>query len=961
MSDQKVQELKKVVQSPNDPREYKAIRLQNSLEVILISDPECDKSAASLNVNVGQLEDPEERQGIAHFLEHMLFQGTKTFPDEGEFDKYLTQNGGSHNAYTDLMQTVYYFQCSNKGFDGALDRFSRFFYESLFDPESADREMKAVDSEHQKNIQQDMWRGYQLLRHLSKKGNPYNKFGTGDLSTLQHPNIRDDLLKFYEKYYSANLMKLVVNSNESIEEIEKSVIEKFSPIVNKNYQRQSYGEVPFDKQNLGKIIKFQPIKDKNKLVIYWVIEDQLKYYKNCPSNYLSHIIGHEGRNSLYSKLKSEGLILELGCGKWDQMNLFSYFFVEIELTQKGIQNYEYVLQLVFSFIQMLKTKGPQKHVHDELKIVKELKFQNLDKQKGYSYVQSLADRMLKYDIEDVIKFNNLIGDFDETLLQKTMGQLTMDNCLIKISSKTFDDSIFDQTEPIYGTKYNIEDISEKIRCYYSEPLNVEGIDYPPSNEFLPKNMDLITQDFTNLPEYPSVVLQTESSLVYYKQDNKFRTPKGVIYWSIYTNDNGFVNNPKSNILAELWIEVFKESISEVLYEAEMAYLETYFQEAYNRLSFRIAGFTDSFGRFLHMFIKKICEFDPSQWESKFNDKLEHFENQYKNFPSNNPYQQVYQLRDKIFLTGQYDPELMLELIQQITFQDLLNFNKTWLLNVCFEWLFAGNISKEQVIQIVQHSEEQFIKNRNAKILPKGDIVELRNIQITSNPTIFWSRELPENESNSAVSVHYQVGTDNLVEKLQLDFVSKMVKSPFFDTMRTKQGLGYVVFSLSDENRGVYGFDFLIQSNVAGPHDLVQRIEIFVKEFDQEIENIKPEEFEQYKHSIEDDLKQKADSVLEEAKRYWGEINKHRYQFNRREILIEKLQSITLDQVKQFYKRVFIDNPSKLEIMLLSPGHKEEDNKIKQQRMESNPNLKQAQSIEWIKKTSSLFPDYDAKL
>lgn len=124
--------------------------------------------------------------------------------------------------------------------------------------------------------------------------------------------------------------------------------------------------------------------------------------------------------------------------------------------------------------------------------------------------------MLKYDIEDVIKFSNLIGDFDEDLLQKTMGQLTMDNCLIKISSKTFDDNIYDQTEPIYGTKYNIEDISEKIRSYYSEPLKVEGIDYPPSNEFLPKNMDLITQDFTNLPEYPSVVLQTESSLVYYK-------------------------------------------------------------------------------------------------------------------------------------------------------------------------------------------------------------------------------------------------------------------------------------------------------------------------------------------------------------------------------------------------------------------------------------------------------------
>lgn len=50
----------------------------------------------------------------------------------------------------------------------------------------------------------------------------------------------------------------------------------------------------------------------------------------------------------------------------------------------------------------------------------------------------------------------------------------------------------------------------------------------------------------------------------------------MVNWAIYTNDNGFVNNPKSNILAGLWVEVFKESISEVLYEAEMAYLEQYF-------------------------------------------------------------------------------------------------------------------------------------------------------------------------------------------------------------------------------------------------------------------------------------------------------------------------------------------------------------------------------------------------
>lgn len=89
---------------------------------------------------------------------------------------------------------------------------------------------------------------------MSKKGNPYGKFGTGSLSTLQHPTIRDDLLNFYKKYYSANLMKLVVSSDLPIEELEKAVFEYFCPIVDKSYQRQVYSEMPFDKENLGKFI-----------------------------------------------------------------------------------------------------------------------------------------------------------------------------------------------------------------------------------------------------------------------------------------------------------------------------------------------------------------------------------------------------------------------------------------------------------------------------------------------------------------------------------------------------------------------------------------------------------------------------------------------------------------------------------------------------------------------------------
>ena len=72
-----------IIQSPNDQREYRSLELDNGLKVILVSDKEADKAAASLAVSVGSGDDPQGRQGLAHFLEHMLFLGTEPFPDSG--------------------------------------------------------------------------------------------------------------------------------------------------------------------------------------------------------------------------------------------------------------------------------------------------------------------------------------------------------------------------------------------------------------------------------------------------------------------------------------------------------------------------------------------------------------------------------------------------------------------------------------------------------------------------------------------------------------------------------------------------------------------------------------------------------------------------------------------------------------------------------------------------------------
>jgi secreted Zn-dependent insulinase-like peptidase len=91
--------------SPLDPRAYRTLTLANGLKVLLVSDPESDKAAAAVNVSVGHYSDPDELPGLAHFCEHMLFLGTRDYPDEESYSKFLAEKGGHSNGMSWLSSS----------------------------------------------------------------------------------------------------------------------------------------------------------------------------------------------------------------------------------------------------------------------------------------------------------------------------------------------------------------------------------------------------------------------------------------------------------------------------------------------------------------------------------------------------------------------------------------------------------------------------------------------------------------------------------------------------------------------------------------------------------------------------------------------------------------------------------------------------------------------------------------
>ena len=107
-----------------------------------------------------------------------------------------------------MGNTVYYFNIGNASFNEGLDIFSQFFISPLLNPEYVEKEMNAVDSEFTKNINNDRWRSQNLFRITSNPDSLFNIFSTGNLNSLNVPDIYERLKKFYDEYYRLSLIHI---------------------------------------------------------------------------------------------------------------------------------------------------------------------------------------------------------------------------------------------------------------------------------------------------------------------------------------------------------------------------------------------------------------------------------------------------------------------------------------------------------------------------------------------------------------------------------------------------------------------------------------------------------------------------------------------------------------------------------------------------------------------------------
>ena len=886
----KITEIKK---PKFDNRTFNGGQLDNGIKFSIVNDSHLEKSFVTVCLKVGSFSDPDGYKGLAHFLEHMLFMGSKKYPDENHFNTRLNELGGYSNAYTDVMETVYYFNVYDNGLEEIFDIFSRFFIDPLFDPDSVSREINAVNSEHKKNINQDMWRKYQLMLNLTDKESVINTFVTGSLNSLQKPDIREQVIKFYNKYYTTNNISISIASSKPTEQI-YDIIEKTFGHITKNDDSSNNFVItkPFLTENKAKTFHLKSVANIYEISWIWEVPYQEAFLDSKDFNILEMMITNKSDKSIYFHLKNKGFLHSITV----ETRYEGILNIKLKLTKEGYANLGYVEAVLLKGVNQIINGDLETYAKYYSQVMK-INFDCINKFNSVDLCNLLAVNHHYQTTPNIFSGSFLISKIKSTQEYHDLfaKYLNIDNCMKIISSQVYNQNNFVYNIlPEYDAEYSQVPNEFNIDSTYEVEEHLCCFDT--TNEYLDIDTQLIEGlDIFNVPHLIS-------ERQWYGGCSKFGEPQ--IRMLLQFNSNKFFNSARSHILSNISCSILNFLSTVILYKpSELCYSIVFEPKpTTSSISIKISGLNDV--NKLKTLLCDVSNFTINA--NKLFDKVSKtyvdnliisFKESYQNTKYLNPWEYSSYEVKKQQISTEYSSEKMIKELDLINYDLIKDYLGKILEDAALTTFVYGNIESNKINGLFNNFSKLF--ETPSYPLPK--------INQLTNTTIIHPNS---QEKSNCITLYYPIGKFIPKEFNLISLAINILSQPFFDELRTKNQLGYLVKmgknSIRDEQ-------YIIQKiQTEKPIDLVEsKIDLYNKNL---VKLIESADFDKFISTQESQLKESDYSLDEKFMRYYPEISLRQYLFNRNDILLEQLAKLTKDDLIKFVKK-FINNDNKNKIII----------------------------------------------
>lgn len=335
----------------------KTAKLNNGLEIVLIENHLAPVVSIALTYKIGTADDPGEMIGLSHFLEHLMFKGTKKVP-AGEFKERIISKGGMINAYTTPDVTVYTCDIAVEHLDMVLkieaDRMSNI----VFEEKETQAEQKVVMEERRMRLDNNpLGAAYEtILRALFK----YHPYGIPTIGYPQHiaAYTNEAAKAHYNKWYTPNNAILIISGDISMDKLLPMVEKHFGDTPARPLPARMRLKDPVDKGVVQKIFIKSPRISFVNFDWYYrapnhTSEQKEHYY---PLIVLSQIVGGNANSRLYKELVDKtGIALEAN-SHYDDESIDPKHF-EITATLHPAHKPEELKAAVENQLKLLVDKG----------------------------------------------------------------------------------------------------------------------------------------------------------------------------------------------------------------------------------------------------------------------------------------------------------------------------------------------------------------------------------------------------------------------------------------------------------------------------------------------------------------------------------------------------------------------------------------------------------------------------
>ncbi|XP_023246945.1 insulin-degrading enzyme-like [Copidosoma floridanum] len=285
-------------------------------------------------------------------------------------------------------------------------------------------------------------------------------------------------------------------------------------------------------------------------------------------------------------------------------------------------------------------------------------------------------------------------------------------------------------------------------------------------------------------------------------------------------------DPINCSLTFMFTQLFKDSLNEYAYDAGLAGLKWELSNSKHGMSLSLTGYDHKLHTLLDKILERMVNFEVD--EKRFEIWRENYIRSLKNFEAEQPYQHAAYYLAVLLSEHVWVKNELLNTCSMLTADKMKQFIPLFMSKMHIECLIHGNVTRSEASQTAKLVESKFVNSVKdlMPLLPR-QMVPYRELQLPQGCHYLYEAENKHHKS-SCTEVYYQSGMQSTESNMLLELISQIISEPCFNILRTKEQLGYIVFSGIRRADGVQGLKILVQSG-HHPQFVERRIDSFTSQ------------------------------------------------------------------------------------------------------------------------------------